>query len=78
MKAHGRAPLRLILVAALAALAMLAPPGAPDAMAQQSAAVGVDEVRLEPLVQTVPVIGRLVAKQSGIVAARIANEEQRS
>jgi RND family efflux transporter MFP subunit len=74
VKAGGGALARLILVAALAALAMLASPGAPgapDAMAQQSASVGVDEVRLEPLVQTVPVIGRLVAKQSGIVAAQI-------
>ncbi|MEE8171944.1 MAG: efflux RND transporter periplasmic adaptor subunit [Alphaproteobacteria bacterium] len=62
---------RLIMVAALAALALLAPPGAPRAHAQQTAAVGVDAVRIEPLSQTVPVIGRLVARQSGIVAARI-------
>jgi RND family efflux transporter MFP subunit len=32
--------------------------------------VGVDEVKLEPMSQTVPVIGRLVAVQSGVVAAR--------
>ena len=32
--------------------------------------VGVDEVRSEPLSQTVPVIGRLVARQTGVVAAR--------
>ncbi len=61
---------RLIIAAALAAFALLVPPGASSALAQQ-AAVGVDEVRMEPLSQTVPVIGRLVARQSGIVAARI-------
>lgn len=33
--------------------------------------VRVDAVRLEPLVQTVPVIGRLVARQSGRIATRI-------
>jgi len=40
--------------------------------AQQAARVGVDTVKSEPLVQTIPVIGRLVATQAGIVAARIA------
>ena len=34
--------------------------------------VGVDTVRLEPLSQTVPVIGRLVAHQAGEVAAQVA------
>jgi multidrug efflux pump subunit AcrA (membrane-fusion protein) len=34
--------------------------------------VGVDEVRREPLVQTIPVIGRLVSLQSGVVASRTA------
>jgi len=34
--------------------------------------VGVDEVRLEPLSQTVPVTGRLVARQAGRVAAQVA------
>ena len=33
--------------------------------------VGVDEVRMEAMVQTMPVIGRLVAIQTGIVASRI-------
>ena len=62
---------RLIMAAMLALTLSLAPAGAPSAVAQQAAAVGVDEVRMEPLSQTVPVIGRLVARQSGIVAARI-------
>ncbi len=34
--------------------------------------VGVDEVRREPLLQTIPVIGRLVARQAGEVAAQVA------
>ncbi len=33
--------------------------------------VRVDEVRSEPLAQKVPVLGRLVARQAGVVAARI-------
>jgi len=50
-------------------LALLAHP----AGAQQAPAslVRVDAVRNEPLVQTVPVLGRLVAKRRGTVAARI-------
>ena len=36
------------------------------------APVGVDEVRLEPVAQTVPGLGRFVAPQSGVVAARAA------
>ncbi|MCP5365893.1 MAG: efflux RND transporter periplasmic adaptor subunit [Hyphomicrobiales bacterium] len=54
---------------ALALLALLAP--AAPAPAQQPSMVGVDAVRVEPLEQTVPVIGRLVARQAGVVAARI-------
>jgi len=34
--------------------------------------VGVDAVRQEPLLQTIPVIGRLVARQAGEVAAQVA------
>ena len=33
--------------------------------------VQVDKVRMEPLVHTMPVIGRLVAVRTGVVAARI-------
>ena len=33
--------------------------------------VRVDEVRSEPLAQTVPVIGRLVARREGVIAARV-------
>ena len=59
----------------LAAAALIVAAGwtaALPAAAQSSFAtpVGVDEVRREPLSQTVPVIGRLVARQAGVVAAR--------
>lgn len=43
-----------------------------SASAQQPSLVGVDKVRTESMNQTVPVIGRLVAQQTGNVAARIA------
>lgn len=47
-------------------------------MAQERAAeVRVDAVRLEPLSQTVPILGRLVASQRGEVAARVAGAVQR-
>lgn len=47
---------------------------APAALAQGAmpTLVRVDEVRREPVTQTVPVIGRLVARQAGDVAARVA------
>ncbi len=41
------------------------------------ARVGVDAVRVEPLSQTVPILGRLVANQRGEVAARVAGAVQR-
>lgn len=40
------------------------------AQSSQATVVGVDAVRAEPLTQTVPVIGRLVARRSGNVAAQ--------
>ncbi len=59
---------RLSRAAALLALAF-----GTLAQAQMPASlVRVDEVRLEPLVQTVPVLGRLVAGRAGTVAARIS------
>jgi len=42
------------------------------AAAQEGKIVRIDTVRKEPLVQTVPVVGRLVARQSGVVASRIS------
>ena len=45
---------------------------ASTALAQAPAAfVQVDAVRIEPLVQTVPIIGRLVARQAGMIATPI-------
>ena len=39
---------------------------------QRVSAVGVDKVISEPLLQTMPVLGRFIAKESGVVATRIA------
>lgn len=57
--------------AALAALALIL---AQPAVAQKKGAtqVGVDKVIAEPLVQTVPVLGRFVARRSGPVAALVS------
>jgi len=52
---------------ALVWVAASAPAGAQD----DQTLVRVDRVRLEPLAQKVPVLGRLVARQAGEVAARI-------
>lgn len=41
------------------------------AQAQRAAVVGVDKVRSENVSQTFPVIGRLVARRAGVVAARV-------
>lgn len=43
-----------------------------EAHAQTASLVRIDEVKSQPLTQTVPVIGRLVAKRTGNVAARVA------
>ncbi len=49
-------------------LALVAVPAAAEEA--ESIPVGVDGVRIEPLNQTIPVIGRLVPRQAGIVAAQ--------
>lgn len=51
---------------------LLAGASSPRADDDKPTAVGVDTVREVPLAQTVPVLGRLVAEQSVVVAARIA------
>jgi len=61
---------RALMLAGLAA-GLLALPPAPG-QAQQAAMVQVDPVITEPLVQTVPILGRIVTKQEGPVAARVA------
>lgn len=53
----------------LGAITLLAVIAAPAAAQQQAAPVEVDAVRSEPLAQTFPVLGRLIARQSGTVAA---------
>lgn len=59
--------------AAVAALFVVFASAAAPAWAQGRAArVGVDSVRSEPVSQTVPVLGRLVPRRAGIVAARVA------
>ena len=61
------------LFAASIAVAVLLGLGAPEGAAQQPpAVVSVDEVRMEAMAQTVPVIGRLVSRRAGEVAARTA------
>lgn len=61
-----------MLFAALMALALLQAVALPDrALAQDASVVQVDKIRTEPLDQTVPVVGRLVATQTGAVAAEI-------
>ncbi len=56
-------------------LALMAPGGA--GAQEQATQVRVDAVRVEPLSQTVPSLGRLVASQRGEVATRVAGGVQR-
>jgi len=70
--------MRHILPFAAFAVLLLGSPG-PGALAQSGPPpgerrelVGVDQVREEPMSQTIDVLGRLVARQAGVVAARIA------
>ncbi|MGD1877435.1 MAG: efflux RND transporter periplasmic adaptor subunit [Kiloniellaceae bacterium] len=60
-----------LAVLGLAALAIIPTVSMPAQAQQEPAMVRVDAVRSAPLTQTVPVIGRLVARQAGSVAARI-------
>jgi RND family efflux transporter MFP subunit len=62
---------RLGTVVSLALALWLAGAAGPALAQGQAALVRVDAVRDEPLSQTVPVLGRLVARQAGVVAARI-------
>ena len=68
-------PRLLTLLAAVATVmaTVMATPGSASAQAPatQAALVRVDKVRSEPLSQTVTVIGRLVARHEGVVAARV-------
>lgn len=59
-------------LAALAALVCIAAAGGPAAFAQPAAPVTTDAVLRQSFTQTVPIIGRLVAKQAGAATTRIA------
>jgi RND family efflux transporter MFP subunit len=59
-----------ILAGAATALALISASAPSPAQDVAPALVAVDEVRREPLAGTVPVIGRMVARQAGVVAAR--------
>lgn len=63
---HAAVVLICLLASALPAAAQSAPGQ------ERRQVVGVDTVREEPLSQTIDVLGRLVARQSGAVAARVA------
>ncbi|MCP4330289.1 MAG: efflux RND transporter periplasmic adaptor subunit [Alphaproteobacteria bacterium] len=60
---------RSLLLCVLVALLVTAAPIA-HAQEMEAAVIKVDPVRTEPLAQTAPIIGRLVALQSGVIAAR--------
>ena len=62
---------KVLLVLALALGLAGAPWPGPASAQGEAMLVRVDTVRRVPLSQTVPVIGRLVAQQAGVVAARI-------
>lgn len=64
----GLPRLTVICGVLLAAAIAMAPPQA--SAERRAMRVRVDVVKLEPLSQTAPVIGRFVARQSGVVAAR--------
>lgn len=62
----------LAVFVGLAGLVLASAFAAPESLAQgQPAPVGVDTVRTEPLSATVAVIGRLVSRQSSVIATRI-------
>ena len=57
------------LVGILAALGLILGAGQPSFAQGRPALVNIDRVIVEPLAQTTPVLGRFVARQSGVVAA---------
>ena len=68
--------MKLIIKIATLAAFLLTTVAAGDSFAQskkkkRGRLVGVDEVRMEAMIQTMPVIGRLVSIQTGVVASRI-------
>lgn len=72
MRSAGPSLLLVALVSALGLAAALAPASGTAQDGRRPALVEVNPVREEPIVQTVPVVGRLAAREHGIVAAAIA------
>ncbi len=73
MLPNFRTALLLIGACLLALPATVHAQSAPATAAKErKEVVGVDPVRAEPLSQTIDVLGRLVARQNGMVAARVA------
>jgi len=68
-----RRPNPFVLLAALLATAALVPvPVSAQGANKQATRVVVDAVRTETYSQTIPIIGRFVARQSGVIAARVS------
>ncbi|MDD9812439.1 MAG: efflux RND transporter periplasmic adaptor subunit [Gammaproteobacteria bacterium] len=70
--AGAAAATAIAVLAVLAALVCVAATGGPAAFAQPAAPVTTDAVLRQSFTQTVPIIGRLVAKQAGAATTRIA------
>jgi RND family efflux transporter MFP subunit len=62
---------RLVRIIGAFALGVAASANATSATAQRAALVSIDKVRSEQVSQTIPVIGRIVARRAGVVAARV-------
>jgi len=62
---------RLPVILCLLTVVLAASASGATAQDMQAAVIKIDPVRTEPLSRTVPVIGRLVALQSGVIAARV-------
>ena len=69
--------IKLVLISNIFGLLLLPFLLSAGAAQQRVSTVGVDQVISEPLVQTMPVLGRFIAKESGVVATRIAERVQK-
>ena len=69
--------IKLVLISNIFGLLLLPFLLSAAAAQQRVSTVGVDQVISEPLVQTMPVLGRFIAKESGVVATRIAERVQK-
>ena len=69
--------IKLVLISNIFGLLLLPFLLSAGAAQHRVSTVGVDQVISEPLVQTMPVLGRFIAKESGVVATRIAERVQK-